>query len=93
MPKRKAIEDDTEGHGSKLLRRATGEDEDTEGHGSKLLRRATGEDEEDVEGHSMLPDPTTGRLLAAARERDIQASLRRRALESEARRPFKRNKG
>jgi hypothetical protein len=106
MPKnlRKAMEDDVEGH-RKSLRKAIGED-DTEGHRKRLMKAAEDdteghrhrlakatEDDEDVEGHSLLPDPTTGRLLAAARERDIQASLRRRALESEARRPFNRNKG
>lgn len=88
MPKRKAIDDDVEGHRKRLVKAA---EDDTEGHRHRLAKAA--EDDEDVEGHSMLPDPTAGRLLAAARERDIQASLRRRALESEARRPFNRSKG
>lgn len=48
-------------------------------------------DEEDVEGHSMLPDPTLGRQLARAREQEIQRHLKRHEFETEARRPFKRD--
>jgi hypothetical protein len=47
--------------------------------------------EEDVEGHSMLHDPTIGRQLARSREQEIQRNLKRHELETEARRPFKRD--
>ena len=49
------------------------------------------EPEEDVEGHSMLHDPTIGRQLARSREQEIQRNLKRHELETEARRPFKRD--
>lgn len=47
---------------------------------------------EDVEGHSMLHDPSLGRQLARAREQDIQRHLKRHEFETEAKRPFKRDR-
>jgi len=47
-------------------------------------------EESDVEGHSMLPDPTLGRHLARAREQEIQRNLKRHEFEIEARRPYKK---
>lgn len=41
--------------------------------------------EDDVEGHSMLPNMGLARPIAQARERDIQAHLRRHDLEADAR--------
>jgi hypothetical protein len=47
--------------------------------------------DEDVEGHSMLPNPMLGRELAKAREQEIRRSLRDRQFEQEARRPHKKD--
>ncbi len=50
-------------------------------------------DEEDVEGHGMLPiDPSSARHLANAREADIRRHLQKHELETEARRPHKRER-
>jgi hypothetical protein len=45
--------------------------------------KATGE--EDVEGHSMSINPLLARELAHARERDVQANVKRHNFENEAR--------
>ena len=93
MPKKlaKAIEDDVEGHGRKPLPRVDGSD-DTEGHGRKPLPRATGA-EDDTEGHSFIPDPLSSRILAQAREREIQGRMRDNSKVKESRNPFRRSKG
>jgi hypothetical protein len=78
--------------------RATGED-DVEGHSmhrgaedfSKAKAspegfsksRAAGED--DVEGHSMLINPLVAREISRARERDVQANVKRHNFENDAR--------
>lgn len=50
-------------------------------------------DEEDVEGHGMLPiDPASARHLAGAREAEIRRHLQKHELETEARRPHKRER-
>ena len=50
-------------------------------------------DEEDVEGHGMLPiDPASARHLAGAREADIRRHLQKHDLETEARRPHKKER-
>jgi hypothetical protein len=51
------------------------------------------EPEEDVEGHSMLPiDPSSARHLSRAREDDIRRHLSKHDLESDAKRPHKRDR-
>ena len=104
MPQRKLIsraagDDDTEGHGKRLVR-ATGGDDDTEGHRRKAAR-ATGDDDteghrrrpvgatgDDTEGQSMLSNPLLNRQLASAREQEIQRNLKQRGKTDEARRPY-----
>jgi hypothetical protein len=50
-------------------------------------------DDDDVEGHGMLPlDPASARHIAGAREAEIRRHLQRHDLESEARRPHKRDR-
>jgi hypothetical protein len=50
--------------------------------------KATGED--DVEGHSMMINPSLGRDLAKARHEDVERSVRSRQHEAEAKRPFRK---
>ncbi|MEK6719707.1 MAG: hypothetical protein AABZ33_03435, partial [Chloroflexota bacterium] len=83
-------DDDTEGHRRRLAK-VDGSDDDTEGH-RRRLAKVDGSDD-DTEGHSFLPDPLSSRLLAQAREREIQGRLRDRSLEKESRNPFRRSKG
>ncbi len=89
----KAVEDDTEGHASRRLPKAV--EDDTEGHASRRLPKAVEDDgdAEDTEGHSFIPDPLSSRLLAQAREREIQSRVRDRAIVKESRNPFRRSKG
>ena len=44
--------------------------------------------ESDTEGHMMLPDPSAGRHVAQAREREIQRKLQSREATAQPRRPF-----
>jgi hypothetical protein len=44
--------------------------------------------ETDTEGHMMLPDPSAGRHVAQAREREIQRKLQSREATAQPRRPF-----
>ncbi len=67
--------------------RATEPDDDVEGHGSPKTRVT--DDEADTEGH-MFSDPTLGRELARAREREIQRNLQAHAAKAEASRPHKK---
>jgi hypothetical protein len=46
--------------------------------------KAAGEDD-DVEGHSMMINPLAARELNRARERDVQANIKRHNFESDAR--------
>jgi hypothetical protein len=46
--------------------------------------------EDDVEGHSMLPNPTVGREFARARSAEVERSVRAKNLEHEAKRVFRR---
>ncbi len=66
-------------------------EDDTEGH-RRRLAKVDGSDD-DTEGHSFIPDPLSSRLLAQAREREIQGRLRDRSLIKESRNPFRRSKG
>lgn len=50
--------------------------------------KVTGED--DVEGHSMMINPSLGRDLAKARSEDVERSVRSRQHEAEAKRPFRK---
>jgi hypothetical protein len=50
--------------------------------------KITGED--DVEGHSMMINPSLGRDLAKARSEDIERGVRGRQHEAEAKRPFRK---
>ena len=84
--------DDTEGHGRKPLPRATGSQDDTEGHRRGRIPNATGS-EDDTEGHSFIPDPLSSRILAQAREREIQGRMRDNSKVKESRNPFRRSKG
>ena len=52
--------------------------------------RAAGDD--DVEGHSMLPNMGFNRGVAQGREHEIQAKLRQRQLETEAKRPHQKGR-
>lgn len=47
-------------------------------------------EEEDVEGHSMMLNPTLGRDLAKAKSADVERSVRAKNNESEAKRIFRR---
>lgn len=49
------------------------------------------EEDDDVEGHSMLIDPSSARHLARAREQEIRRHLEKHELEQEAR-PHKRER-
>ncbi len=74
--RRKATEDDdVEGHRFSAPRVA-----EPEGH---IGRKATEDD--DVEGHSMLINPLVARELSRARERDVQANVKRHNFERDAR--------
>ncbi len=80
-------------------RRAT-EDDDVEGHRFISARdgfskakaspdgfskaKSAGEDD-DVEGHSMMINPLAARELNRARERDVQANIKRHNFENDAR--------
>ena len=46
--------------------------------------------EDDVEGHSMLLNPTLGRDLEKARSADVDRSVRSRNQEAEAKRIYRR---
>jgi hypothetical protein len=81
--KSRAAEDDVEGHS--IHRGAT------EGFAKAKATvegfsksRAAGADD-DVEGHSMSINPLLGRELAHARERDVQANIKRHNFENDAR--------
>ena len=50
--------------------------------------RIAGED--DVEGHSMMINPSLSRDLAKARSEDVERSVRSRQHEAEAKRPFRK---
>ena len=67
-------------------------EDDTEGHARRPLPRAEGS-EEDTEGHSFIPDPLSSRILAQAREREIQGRLREKSMVKESRNPFRQSKG
>jgi hypothetical protein len=47
-------------------------------------------DEDDVEGHSMMINPSLGRDLAKARSEDVERGVRSRQHEAEAKRPFRK---
>jgi len=49
-------------------------------------------DDDDVEGHSMLPNMGLNRGVAQGREHEIQAKLRQRQLETEAKRPHQKGR-
>jgi hypothetical protein len=51
-------------------------------------RARTAGTEPDTEGHMMLPDPSAGRHVAQAREREIQRKLQSREATAQPRRPF-----
>ena len=97
MPKRMArsidaTEDDVEGHRKPKLRVDGSDEDDVEGHRKPKLR-VDGSDGDDTEGHSFIPDPLSSRLLAQAREREIQGRMRDKSVIKESRNPFKRSKG
>ena len=48
--------------------------------------------DDDVEGHSMLPNMGLNRGVAQGREHEIQAKLRQRQLEAEAKRPHQKGR-
>jgi hypothetical protein len=84
--------DKAQPQGYSAKRRAT-EDDDVEGHrhmaaravepdGVHTHRKAT---EDDVEGHSMLLNPLIARELSHARERDVQANVKRHQHDVDAR--------
>ena len=82
----KPDDDDVEGHRF-TASRATEPDGhsrsraiEPDGHAA---RKATEDD--DVEGHSMLINPLVARELAHARERDVQANVKRHNFENDAR--------
>ena len=80
---RAAGDDDVEGHS--LRRDGGGEDfskAKVTGEGFSKSRVA-GDD--DVEGHSMSINPLVARELARARERDVQANVKRHNFENDAR--------
>ena len=61
--------------------KATGEGFQGQGHRRGLSRRT----DDDVEGHSMSINPLVARELAHARERDVQANVKRHNFENDAR--------
>ncbi len=86
--KTRETEDDVEGH---TFHPRAKEDESPSGFKSRALdaddlgsEPAIGED--DVEGHSMLPNPGMARQLQQAREREIQQHLKRHEFEQDLRR-------
>ena len=106
--RRKATEDDVEGHsfakraaveGEGLLKRMATED-DVEGHALKS-RSAVEPDghgkhrvtEDDVEGHNIgVMNPILARELSRARERDVQREASRNSLIGEAKRALGRKR-
>ena len=79
--KSRAADDDVEGHS--IHRPATdgvSKRRDSEGFSKS---RAAGDG--DVEGHSMSINPLVARELAHARERDVQANVKRHNFENDAR--------
>jgi len=106
--RRKATEDDVEGHsfakraaveGEGLLKRMATED-DVEGHALKS-RSAVEPDghgkhrvtEDDVEGHNIgVMNPILARELSRARERDVQRDASRNSLIGEAKRALGRKR-
>lgn len=80
--KRVTEEDDVEGHRFISARDGVSKKRDEEGEGF-AVRRATEDD--DVEGHSMMINPLVARELSRARERDVQANVKRHNYENDAR--------
>jgi hypothetical protein len=84
--RRATEDDDVEGHRVSTPRAAEPDGHsksravEPEGH---LARKATEDD--DVEGHSMLINPLIARELSRARERDVQANVKRHNFENDAR--------
>jgi hypothetical protein len=78
--KRKADEDDVEGHSGHKARRAI----DPEGFGKKKV-----DEDDDTAGHSMA-NLLMGRELARAREQEIQRNLKAHAARDDASRPHKK---
>lgn len=65
------------------LSKAKAAKRDGEGDDFHQAKKATGE--ADVEGHSMSINPLLARELANARERDVQANVKRHNFENDAR--------
>jgi hypothetical protein len=82
LARRRATEDDVEGHGFKHASDGISAKRIVEPDGLSQ-RRATEDD--DVEGHSLLLNPTAARDLARARERDVQKSTKMHKFEVDAR--------
>jgi hypothetical protein len=96
--KPKATEDDdVEGHVQGHKPKAT-DDDDVEGHVQGHKPKSLDQDDlesepfhassmdDDVEGHSLLPNPGLARQLQQSRERDIQQHLKRHEFETDIRR-------
>jgi hypothetical protein len=79
--KSREADDDVEGHS---IHRGTSEFSKAKATGEGFSKsRAAGDD--DVEGHSMSINPLVARELARARERDVQANVKRHNFENDAR--------
>jgi hypothetical protein len=78
----KRDDDDVEGHRF-ISTRDSFSKAKADGEGFSKSKAAGAED--DVEGHSMLINPLVARELSRARERDVQANVKRHNFENDAR--------
>ena len=82
LARRRVTEDDVEGHSHRHASDGIANKRIVEPDGLSQ-RRATEDD--DVEGHSLLFNPTAARDLARAREREVQKSTKMHKFEQDAR--------